>query len=213
MKKSLILILSMFLLIPLVFAQDIPVGVINSSLEVYGLGDMPMSCYIGFCNVSPENLSFDYVGDVMLVGHVNQSLDLGSMLCCGKGFSYAKKYHGFDYGANFFVSSSGHFWNESLGEEFELGSGRDLVDLNINTGSCSTEVFVDDAAQNYGCAVSKEPVFRVSSSFNAHVGRLNGTVEGGFGGHAFKYVTCCDKLELCWDGLDNDLDGDIDCAD
>ncbi|MCF8013321.1 hypothetical protein K9K83_02995, partial [Candidatus Woesearchaeota archaeon] len=112
MKKRWVLFVCFLCLSQFVFAQDIPQGVVDSSLEVFGLGDMPMSCYVGFCNVSPENLSFDYVGDVMLVGHVNQSLDSGSMLCCGKGFSYAEKYHEYDYGTNFFVTSNGHFWNE-----------------------------------------------------------------------------------------------------
>lgn len=62
-----------------------------------------------------------------------------------------------------------------------------------------------------GCDAKEGCIFKVANDDNSHVVDCN-TPGLPVASSGFDYV-CCKVYENCWDGIDNDYDGYIDCAD
>ncbi|MCP5062134.1 MAG: hypothetical protein GY936_06690, partial [Ignavibacteriae bacterium] len=153
---------------------------------------------IGICTAFPVNVNYTLVGDVQFSGHYNQS-GLGYELCCTDSFTDAQEVHGAVPEDSFALHGDGHIASITEGNNLGL-----WLRETIGAGTCTTRAA--DA-----CLVGEMDVLRMSATSNAHIG--SSTDSSRPQTHAFDTSLCCEIYELCWDSVDNDGDGYVDCAD
>ncbi len=187
MKRGLILLVAL-IIVPFVTAQ-------------------PTSCFIATncSNVSmmPNiSLTYDVFGYVSMQGHFSSEPVIPGFsntysLCCPDLFTLNDA----TYGPAFKFSP--------INPPVFNGSGHVQ---SADYSDFTEQVFVGaDCDVKASCDVGETCLFKLSDPLGGHVAdchNLNNPMS-----NLYAYSMCCKLTEICWDGIDNDGDGFIDCAD
>ena len=194
-EKRVLIFVVVLLCLPVVFASNVPPGLINDCYIV--------NAALGGCNTI---INFIAVGHISNDGHfdVLPSSSYPNLLCC-------RNFDGFGGGVTSFRYAGG-----------VNGSG--MVSVNSTTSNFPMPVklgfpdscFLKQTACDHDA--SEVCIFRVSTSSaspyvadSSHVADCNNALNPI--PNAFPSELCCKFAEICDDGVDNDFDGFIDCAD
>lgn len=197
MRKTIIVFLALLVILSTFVSAQTLQDEINLSLTLFGRTGNPADCIISTCDSPPNSLNYTKVGYVQFSGHYNQST-FGYELCCTDSFTDAQEVHGAVPQDNFGFSTDGHVADvphaKNLGYVMETIGSRECVSRPAGT-----------------CQADELDAFRMSDVKNAHMG--SSTDPNRPQPHTYNTSLCCKTYELCWDGVDNDGDGKIDCAD